>query len=177
VLATVEPCSQPERWRSLNSPPPPGSSGWGDVSVTIGGRRHAARASAKGKIVPGTWLHAGKLRGGGAVGRVAFLVLNIARRRQAPPWRCAVRFASRHRVVDGPALPRSRSRSQRCPCLAQCTLTPRAERLPPTQLGTVHRSWQARSWLPALARRGIMAPGVNGHGQRSSATETNQRSG
>ena len=35
-----------------------------------------------------TSLHAGKLRGGGAVGRGAFLVLNIARRRQAPPWRC-----------------------------------------------------------------------------------------
>ena len=72
VLATVEPCSQPERWPSLNFPPPPGSSGWGDVCVTIGWRRHAARASANRNILPGTSLHAGKLRGGAAVGRARF---------------------------------------------------------------------------------------------------------
>jgi hypothetical protein len=43
LLGSVEPCSQPERRPSWNFPPPPGSSGWRDVSVTRGWRHSGNR--------------------------------------------------------------------------------------------------------------------------------------
>jgi hypothetical protein len=59
-------------------------------------RRRAMRNDVACASDQGTSLHAGEQRGGGPDVMVAFLVVNIARRRQAPPWR------SRRRSVAWP---------------------------------------------------------------------------
>ncbi len=84
LLASVEPCSQPERRPARNSPPPPGSSGWSGVQypARLVASLGIPRPSAM-NIAPrwqAAWWRGRSIR------RDAGLVLNTARRRQAPPW-------------------------------------------------------------------------------------------
>ena len=76
---------------TLNSPPPPGLSGWGDVSVARCWWCQGTWTLANGGGLQGTSPHAGKLHSGGADGRPgvsgAECTSRRTRRKQAPPWR------------------------------------------------------------------------------------------
>ena len=88
LLASVEPCSPPDRLALTSRPRHhPGLSGWDDVlrGSIVGAA--ATWTNGDGDHDWGTSPHADEQRGGGRDGRPAFLVVNSARRSQAPPWR------------------------------------------------------------------------------------------